>query len=99
MILGFQLFCVLVNSFSPSSKFEPIVRSFLSHSAVQIDNPVGIMSKCKLTALYRGQVDDVDCIAKLEVMITQGSRGKTLTIGEIETASVSWPLLSFREVS
>jgi hypothetical protein len=51
---------------------------------------VGIMAKCELPALIsRRKLTAVDCSAKLDVLITQGARGKILTVGEIETASVS----------
>jgi hypothetical protein len=47
MILGFQLFCVLVNAFSPNPAFEALVRSFLQHTAERSAGPVGVMAKCK----------------------------------------------------
>lgn len=38
--------------------------------------------------------DISDCMTKLEIMIERGGRGRALTIGEIEHASVSYPLRS-----
>lgn len=35
----------------------------------------------------------LDCLAKSEVMMSQGARAKMLTIGEIEAASVSYRVL------
>jgi primosomal replication protein N len=90
MILGCQMFCVLVNSFAPSATFEPLVKAFLLVHSQQEETPVGIMAKCELPALIsRRKLTAVDCSAKLDVLITQGARGKILTVGEIETASVS----------
>jgi hypothetical protein len=84
------MFCVLVNSFAPSATFEPLVKAFLLVHSQQEETPVGIMAKCELPALIsRRKLTAVDCSAKLDVLITQGARGKILTVGEIETASVS----------
>jgi hypothetical protein len=84
------MFCVLVNSFAPSATFEPLVKAFLLAHSQQEETPVGIMAKCEPPALMsRRKLTVVDCAAKLDVLITQGARGKILTVGEIETASVS----------
>lgn len=47
VVLGFQLFCVFVNSFGPSKHFETFVKNFLEkHLNGQTDG-IGIMAKCK----------------------------------------------------
>lgn len=46
MVLGFQLFCVLVNAFSPSIRFEPFVRDFLARHIEQNIKGIGIMALC-----------------------------------------------------
>ena len=85
------MFCVLVNSFAPSSAFESLVKAFLQLNYEPADTPVAIMAKCELTHdQFEKSCSYLDCTAKLEVLITQGARGKILTIGEIETASVSF---------
>jgi len=48
---GFQLFCVLVNAFCPSSTFEPLVRTFLQRHVEYSEGSVPIMAKCKLSIL------------------------------------------------
>ncbi|WWD08443.1 hypothetical protein V865_006555 [Kwoniella europaea PYCC6329] len=73
VVLGFQLFCVLVNAFGPSKNFEPFVKNFLRINAGEKADGIGIMSKY--------------CIGKLEVLAAKGGRGKALTVGEIEHAS------------
>ncbi|WVW80903.1 hypothetical protein I302_102894 [Kwoniella bestiolae CBS 10118] len=73
VVLGFQLFCVLVNAFGPSKNFEPFVKNFLRMNAGEKADGIGIMSKY--------------CIGKLEVLAAKGGRGKALTVGEIEHAS------------
>nr|XP_018259661.1 uncharacterized protein I303_07729 [Kwoniella dejecticola CBS 10117]OBR81819.1 hypothetical protein I303_07729 [Kwoniella dejecticola CBS 10117] len=73
VVLGFQLFCVLVNAFGPSKNFEPFVKNFLRSNSDEKADGIGIMSKY--------------CIGKLEVLTAKGGRGKALTIGEIEHAS------------
>jgi hypothetical protein len=60
----------------------------LVHSQ-QEESPVGIMAKCELSTRRDRELTMIDCSAKLDVLITQGARGKILTVGEIETASVS----------
>ncbi|WWD20651.1 hypothetical protein CI109_105127 [Kwoniella shandongensis] len=73
IVLGFQLFCVLVNAFGPSKNFEPFVKSFLQrHTSEQMDG-IGVMAKY--------------CVVKLDAISAKGGRGKTLTVGEIEHAS------------
>jgi hypothetical protein len=47
MVLGFQLFCVLVNAFSPSTNFEPFVRDFLARHIEQNIKGIGIMALCR----------------------------------------------------
>ncbi|OCF54784.1 hypothetical protein L486_07920 [Kwoniella mangroviensis CBS 10435] len=73
VVLGFQLFCVLVNAFGPSKNFEPFVKNFLRINSAEKADGIGIMSKY--------------CIGKLEVLAAKGGRGKALTVGEIEHAS------------
>ncbi|WWC72523.1 uncharacterized protein I206_106485 [Kwoniella pini CBS 10737] len=73
VVLGFQLFCVLVNAFGPSKNFEPFVKNFLRSTSDEKADGIGIMSKY--------------CIGKLDVLTAKGGRGKALTIGEIEHAS------------
>jgi len=51
MVLGFQMFCVLVNSFAPSATFEPLVKAFLLVHSQQEETPLGIMAKCELIAM------------------------------------------------
>lgn len=51
MVLGFQLFCVLVNAFSPSAGFEPFVKDFLARHIEQNINGIGIMALCKSSQL------------------------------------------------
>ena len=46
MVLGFQLLCVLANSFSPSSRFEPFVSDFLARHIEQNIKGIGIMALC-----------------------------------------------------
>lgn len=48
IVLGFQLFCVLVNAFCPNTEFEPLVRTFLRRFEDDEDNSVIIMANCKL---------------------------------------------------
>lgn len=98
VILGFQLFCVLVNAFCPSTDFEPLVRTFLTRKideAADDDSAMAIMAKCKLIGLGKlgdmtQQAESADCLSKIEVTVTQGNRAKLLTLGEIEAASVSY---------
>ncbi|WRT70639.1 uncharacterized protein IL334_007637 [Kwoniella shivajii] len=73
VVLGFQLFCVLVNAFGPSKNFEPFVQNFLRSNKDEQADGIGIMSNY--------------AIAKLEVLVAKGGRGKALTVGEIEHAS------------
>ncbi|EIW69920.1 hypothetical protein TREMEDRAFT_38591 [Tremella mesenterica DSM 1558] len=73
VVLGFQLFCVLVNAFGPSQNFESFVQNFLKSHVGQEENGVGVMADY--------------CLSKLQVMATQGGRGRVLTVGEIEHAS------------
>ncbi|ORX41049.1 hypothetical protein BD324DRAFT_575172 [Kockovaella imperatae] len=72
MIMGFQLFCILVNSFTPSKNFEPFVKRFLENDARGTD---GISRMAQY------------CLTRLQYMTKRGSRCKTLTIGEIEHAA------------
>ena len=53
MVLGFQMFCVLVNSFAPSATFEPLVKAFLLVHSQQEETPLGIMAKCELNQSER----------------------------------------------
>jgi hypothetical protein len=44
-VLGFQLFCVLVNSFAPSKNFEVFVRRFLRKEIIGSDG-ISVMCRC-----------------------------------------------------
>jgi hypothetical protein len=52
-VLGFQLFCVLVNAFGPSKNFERFVGSFLQKNVRETTDGIGIMSKCECTPAGR----------------------------------------------
>ncbi|WVQ85889.1 hypothetical protein IAT38_008057 [Cryptococcus sp. DSM 104549] len=73
VVLGFQLFCVLVNSFGPSKNFEPFVNTFLQRNVNEGSDGIGVMAKYSM--------------GKIDVMANKGGRAKALTVGEIEHAS------------
>lgn len=47
IVLGFQLFCVLVNAFCPNTEFEALVRTFLRRFDDDEDGSITIMANCK----------------------------------------------------
>lgn len=51
VVLGFQLFCILVNAFGPSNNFEPFVKNFLQKSLSIVADGIGVMSRCPLVIL------------------------------------------------
>ena len=67
------------------------MRGFLEQHVGQETNGIGIMAKCAYSELPIGRqlTYNTDCLNKLDVLASQGGRGKTLTIGEIEHALVS----------
>ncbi|EAL23082.1 hypothetical protein CNBA6070 [Cryptococcus deneoformans B-3501A] len=73
VVLGFQLFCVFVNSFGPSKNFETFVKNFLEKHLNDQSDGIGVMAKY--------------CMTKIETFSTIGRRAKPLTVGEIEHAS------------
>lgn len=92
-VLGFQLVCVLVHAFAPSAEFTTFVASFLQRNTDEKADGIGVMAKCELylwgfeTKALRDS--HLDCLGKLDSLATKNGRGKMLTVGEIEHASVS----------
>lgn len=93
VVLGFQLFCVFVNSFGPSKNFETFVKNFLEKHLNDQSDGIGVMAKCKsqsFSTSFESITDDkwqIDCMTKIETFSTIGRRAKPLTVGEIEHAS------------
>ena len=95
---GFQLLCVLVVTFGPSSQFEPYVRSFLQTSqsegdvalrtiALRESDPDPISKSRDTYRFYL--VGTTDCKRKLDVIHRRGPRTRAPMYSEIEHAFVS----------
>jgi len=77
---GWQLLCVLLVTFPPSKDFEAYLQGFLERHTGQTEGRVDVMARY--------------CLKRLPIISRKGPRGRTLTVPEIESASVSTLILN-----
>lgn len=72
---GWQLLCVLLITFPPSKDFETYLHAFIQQHTTRHEGRVDVMAKY--------------CLRRLASISKKGPRGKSPSVAEIETASVS----------